>query len=79
MFTLCYFFFPENKPAAKFYGPVEPAAALRSIKEAAKESGKPTLKQALTHSNPANPQKSTAAASKKKGISAQGNLDAITL
>ena len=79
IFTLCYLFPPQKKPttkkpkgdgalpAAKFYGPVEPAAALRSIKEAAKESGKPTLKQDFTHSNQANPEKSTPAASRQNG------------
>ena len=39
---------------------------LEVIKEAAKESGKPTLKQAFTYSNQANPEKSTPAASKNR-------------
>ena len=71
------FFFPKSPPlknrkgdgplpAAKFYGHAEPAAASRSIKEAAKESAKPTLKQAFSSSTPENPQKSIPMASKKR-------------
>ena len=87
-FFLFVFFLPKSLPlkteedgplpAAKFYGPVQPAASLRTLNESVKESAKPSLKEAFTTSTPANPQQSIPLGSKKRRRrSAQLTLDAL--